>query len=76
MPGKTKRGEHLGSIPGVVPPLFGEATQCSFANRCEYAQPACTAGPIAQTVLGEGRAFRCILPVETCMANRAEARAA
>ncbi|BBK34183.1 peptide/nickel transport system ATP-binding protein [Stella humosa] len=76
VPGKTKRGSHLGSIPGVVPALFGEPTQCSFANRCEYASAACTAGPIPLTTLGEGRAYRCVLPVDTCIANQARAVAA
>jgi peptide/nickel transport system ATP-binding protein len=76
VPGKTKRGAHLGSIPGVVPALFGEATQCSFANRCEYASAACTAGPVPLTALGEGRGYRCVLPVETCMANHARPVAA
>ncbi|MGE0717429.1 MAG: ABC transporter ATP-binding protein [Alphaproteobacteria bacterium] len=76
VPGKTKRGQHLGSIPGVVPALFGEATQCSFANRCAYAMPACTAAPIPLTPLGEDRAYRCVLPVETCIANQTRAAAA
>ena len=76
VPGKTKRGAHLGSIPGVVPALFGDPTQCNFANRCEHAGPACTAGPVPLTGLGEGRAYRCVLPVETCIANQARPVAA
>ncbi|MCC7271963.1 MAG: ABC transporter ATP-binding protein [Alphaproteobacteria bacterium] len=76
VPGKTRRGEHLGSIPGVVPALFGEATQCSFANRCPHAMPACTAAPIPLTAIGADRAYRCVLPVEACVANQARAVAA
>jgi peptide/nickel transport system ATP-binding protein len=33
VPGKIKRGEHLGSIPGMVPSLIGEFTECRFAGR-------------------------------------------
>ena len=33
-PGKTRRGAHLGSIPGGVPVLIGDMVGCLFANRC------------------------------------------
>ncbi len=35
VPGKIKRGEHLGSIPGMVPSLIGDFTECRFAGRWE-----------------------------------------
>ena len=41
VPGKTKRGEPLGSIPGMVPSLIGEFTGCRFADRCDLAKTVC-----------------------------------
>jgi len=63
IPGKTKPGEHLGSIPGIVPTLVGELRGCAFRDRCAFATPACDAD-IVENTLGPGRQFRCILPVE------------
>ena len=39
VPGKTKRGEPLGSIPRMVPSLIGEFSGCRFADRCDLAKP-------------------------------------
>ena len=33
MPGKVKRGEPLGSIPGMVPSLIGKPEGCRFSGR-------------------------------------------
>ena len=33
VPGKIKKGERLGSIPGMVPSLIGKFTECRFAGR-------------------------------------------
>ena len=33
VPGKIKQGEPLGTIPGMVPSLIGEITECRFAGR-------------------------------------------
>jgi len=41
VPGKTKPGEALGAIPGVVPSLIGEVSGCAFRDRCALALPAC-----------------------------------
>lgn len=41
IPGRRARGEHLGTIPGIVPSLVGEIKGCHFAERCEHAAPAC-----------------------------------
>ena len=38
IPGKTARGGHLGSIPGLVPSLVGEIHGCAFRDRCAYAR--------------------------------------
>jgi peptide/nickel transport system ATP-binding protein len=62
-PGRTRRGEHLGSIPGMVPSLIGEIAGCSFRDRCPHARPAC-AGFDELRRLGEERAYRCILTPE------------
>src|SRR3546814_17805456 len=32
IPGKTKPGEHLGSIPGIVPNLIGDLYGCPFRS--------------------------------------------
>ncbi|WP_413204252.1 ABC transporter ATP-binding protein [Rhodospirillum sp. A1_3_36] len=45
VPGKTRPGDHLGSIPGIVPSLVGKVEGCAFRGRCAEAQEAC-AGPI------------------------------
>ncbi|MAS43181.1 MAG: ABC transporter ATP-binding protein [Rhodobacteraceae bacterium] len=60
VPGRTRPGEHLGSVPGVVPSLIGSFTECGFRERCPLAREAC-ARPIGLTPLGEGRAVRCVL---------------
>ena len=69
IPGKTKPGEQLGSIPGMVPTPIGEQMGCVFQNRCEYVFKACqsTAVPLAQA--GDGRAYRCLLSPEVCRHN-------
>ena len=60
IPGRTRRGEALGSIPGMVPSLVGEMPGCHFAGRCRHVAEACRASPIALTTLGEhGRQVRC-----------------
>jgi peptide/nickel transport system ATP-binding protein len=61
IPGKTKRGERLGTIPGMVPSLVGHMQGCHFAGRCNYAIDECraTAVPL-ETVPGSMHAVRCI----------------
>jgi len=63
IPGKTKPGEQLGSIPGIVPTLVGDLSGCTFRDRCDFAQNEC-ADDVGENVLGAGRQFRCILPAE------------
>ena len=63
VPGKTRRGAHLGTIPGIVPSLVGAMPGCHFADRCTHAGGACRAGPIAlRDGAGPGRRYRCVLP--------------
>ncbi len=63
IPGKTRRGAHLGTIPGIVPSLVGSMQGCHFADRCPQESAACRAGPIAFRDGPEpGHRYRCILP--------------
>ena len=72
IPGKTKRGEHLGSIPGIVPSLIGKMTGCHFASRCTYASDDCKKDAIGlETAVSDGHRYRCILPTDVCASNSA-----
>jgi peptide/nickel transport system ATP-binding protein len=70
VPGRTKRGEPLGTIRGMVPSLVGERVGCRFAGRCDFAIDACAAAnvPLEGSSV-QNRAVRCIrqrdLPVWT-----------
>lgn len=59
VPGKTRRGEKLGAIPGVVPSLVGALSGCAFRSRCELAEAAC-AGDIPWRHDANGHAARCV----------------
>jgi peptide/nickel transport system ATP-binding protein len=61
VPGKTRRGEFLGSIPGIVPTPIGNVKGCSFRNRCPYSTDRCEAEDPTMQMLGAGRGYRCIL---------------
>src|SRR3546814_18924044 len=65
IPGKTKPGEHLGSIPGIVPNLIGDLYGCTFRDRCAYAHEPCAPEDVGLNRIGPGRAYRCVLPHET-----------
>jgi len=70
IPGKTERGAHLGSIPGIVPPLVGEMHSCHFAERCPYAMDQCLAAPVElKQGFTEEHDFRCLLTPEQCAEN-------
>ncbi len=60
VPGKTRRGERLGSIPGIVPSLIGAMHGCAFANRCPASTQACSQH-VPERQLGDGRSVRCVL---------------
>jgi peptide/nickel transport system ATP-binding protein len=59
VPGRTKPGERLGSIPGSVPSLVGDLTGCAFRTRCPHARPACA--EVAPERHVGAHAYRCIL---------------
>ncbi len=70
IPGKTVRGQHLGSIPGIVPSLIGEMPGCHFAGRCRYADKSCSKQKFElRPVEQEGHAFRCRLTPEESARN-------
>jgi oligopeptide/dipeptide ABC transporter ATP-binding protein len=54
---KRKR---LETIEGNVPNLLALPPGCTFAPRCHYSIPECTAGPIPLLAVTEERASRCI----------------
>ncbi len=58
LPGRSKPGTPLGSIPGLVPSLIGGIAGCAFRNRCPQALPECAAAPPVRTA-GTDRWFRC-----------------
>ena len=41
VPGKTRRGDPLGSIPGTVPRIGAGFVGCGFRDRCAQAMPEC-----------------------------------
>ena len=65
VPGKTKRGEPLGSIPGMVPSLIGDFTGCRFADRCELTSDVCRQSDVSlRDPNGKMQAYRCIHSIE------------
>ena len=60
VPGKTRRDQPLGSIPGTVPRLPPGFAGCPFRDRCPHATPACAAD-IPWRDAGPGHHYRCIL---------------
>jgi peptide/nickel transport system ATP-binding protein len=61
VPGKVKRDEPLGSIPGVVPRIQPGFNGCGFRDRCAQATPAC-AGTIPRQQAGADHETLCVLP--------------
>jgi peptide/nickel transport system ATP-binding protein len=62
VPGQIEPGGELGSIPGLVPSLKTRFKGCRFANRCARAHDSCLQGPVALRQVGNGQAYRCVLP--------------
>jgi peptide/nickel transport system ATP-binding protein len=61
VPGKVKRDEPLGSIPGVVPRIPPGFMGCGFRDRCGFAEAACAAD-IPRRNVGPAHEALCILP--------------
>jgi len=66
VPGRTQRGQPLGTIPGMVPSLIGEQTGCHFAGRCSHVIDPCRRQPIPlEAARGQGgHLVRCIRHAE------------
>jgi peptide/nickel transport system ATP-binding protein len=60
VPGRTVRGEILGTIPGMVPSLIGPSLGCHFAARCGHVSDACVRADIALEEAAAGHQVRCI----------------
>lgn len=61
VPGKTKAGETLGSIPGVVPRIAPGFSGCGFRDRCTLATAEC-GETIRLRDAGADHFYRCRLP--------------
>jgi len=72
VPGKTKRGEHLGTIPGIVPTLIGEITGCGYFNRCPFAQNKCAVNNPDFKIIEPGRGYCCMLDPDHLKNNALE----
>src|SRR5215211_2303975 len=62
VPEKGLRDVKLTAIPGVPPNLKNPPTGCRFAARCKFVMPECTLHSIPLREVGDGRAYRCIIP--------------
>jgi peptide/nickel transport system ATP-binding protein len=61
VPGRVRRGEALGSIPGTVPSLMGDSIAgCAFRTRCPQAGAACAEPPPLRRP-APGRLCRCVV---------------
>ena len=69
IPGKTQPGEHLGSIPGIVPTPIGDMTGCTFRNRCPFVSKACAESDVVLQEISAGRAYQCLMSPEVCAQN-------
>ena len=61
VPGKVRRDEPLGSIPGVVPRIGHDFQGCAFRDRCGQARPEC-ARTVPWRATGAEHGYRCVLP--------------
>jgi peptide/nickel transport system ATP-binding protein len=70
VPGSVRRGEPLGSIPGVVPRIAPDFTGCAFRDRCEHAIAAC-ARDVPRQSAATGHDYLCRLPADWTRAEAA-----
>jgi peptide/nickel transport system ATP-binding protein len=62
VPESGLRDVKLTAIPGVPPNLKNPPSGCRFAERCKYVRPECKVISVPLREIGDGRAYRCILP--------------
>ncbi|MPY75104.1 MAG: ATP-binding cassette domain-containing protein [Alphaproteobacteria bacterium] len=72
VPGKTERGAHLGSIPGIVPSMIGDIEGCHFRDRCPHAWMDCAKGGVDLRALDQLRAYRCLMSPSDSVARATE----
>jgi len=60
VPGKVRRDQPLGSIPGVVPRIPPGFAGCAFRDRCAHARAEC-ASNVPRRAVGPGHEFLCTL---------------
>ncbi|CAM3699983.1 ABC transporter ATP-binding protein [Bordetella sputigena] len=65
VPGRSAPGQHLGTIPGVVPALTGELKGCAFRDRCPCAEAACVHHVPVRHL--DQHAWRCIRQAEDAL---------
>lgn len=65
VPEQGLRSVKLTAIPGAPPNLKNPPSGCRFAERCKYVQPECKVTSVPLYDIGNGRAYRCILPEKT-----------
>ena len=63
VPGKIRRDQPLGSIPGMVPHVTSGFEGCAFRQRCALVRPDC-AGPIARRRPDADRDYLCQIAPE------------
>jgi oligopeptide/dipeptide ABC transporter ATP-binding protein len=68
VPGKVRRGEPLGSIPGIVPRIDAGFRGCAFRDRCGHAAPVCAQQVPLQEAGAEHR-YACRLPPDWIAAS-------
>jgi peptide/nickel transport system ATP-binding protein len=65
VPGRTRRGERLGTIPGMVPSLIGETQGCAFAGRCPHVADVCRRSAVPlEASAGAQHLVRCVRHAE------------
>ena len=57
--GARRTGRRLESIPGTVPELSALPAGCTFADRCDLAEPACRQAPPEPVPVGGGHVVAC-----------------
>jgi oligopeptide/dipeptide ABC transporter ATP-binding protein len=60
VPGKVRRGQRLGSIPGIVPTIDNNFIGCAFRDRCAHAIESCAARVPVREMSDQHR-YRCRL---------------
>ena len=70
VPGKVRRDEALGSIPGVVPRIAPGFVGCPFRDRCPHAAPVC-AETLPRQSAGPGHDYLCTLTPDWALREQA-----